>query len=95
MGKFIISVALCASTRQHVTCLCLLEGLLLCAVVPIIIPLFGVRPIFKARTTAFYFFVFFLFFSKWILLLLVRVKHRRTLYRFLLSKIEGEIGQQG
>ena len=27
-------------------------------------------------------------FSKWILLLLVQVKHKRTLYRFLLSKLE-------
>ena len=28
----------------------------------------------------------FLSFSKWILLLLVQVKHKRTLYRFLLQK---------
>ena len=45
----------------HRLCHHLLEGLLLCAVVPIIISLFGVCPIFKARTTAFYFFVFLSF----------------------------------
>ena len=45
----------------HRLCHHFLEGLLLCAVVPIIISLFGVRPIFKAHTTAFYFFVFLSF----------------------------------
>ena len=30
----------------------------------------------------------FFYFSKWILLLLVQVKHKRMLYRFLLSKLE-------
>ena len=32
--------------------------------------------------------VFFYVFSKWINLLLVQVKHKRTLYKFLLSKLE-------
>ena len=34
-------------------------------------------------------FVYFLTFSQWILILLVREKHRKTLYRFLLAKIKG------
>ena len=31
----------------------------------------------------------FFYFSQWILILLVREKHRKTLYRFLLAKIKG------
>ena len=62
-----------------------LEGLFsFCAVVPIFITFFGVRPNFKACTTAFIYFLLFSTFLKWILILLVREKHRKTLYRFLL-----------
>ena len=44
----------------------------------------GVHPSFWARITCFS--LSLLSFSKWILLLLVQVKHKRTLYRFLLQK---------
>ena len=44
-----------------------------------------VHPIFWVRITCF---SFSLSFSKWILFMLVQVKHKRTFYRFLLSKIE-------
>ena len=37
--------------------------------------LFGVCPTFRSRTTA----IILFFFSKWILILLVRGKHRKTL----------------
>ena len=47
--------------------------------------LLGVHPSFWARITCFSLSLF-LSFSKWILLLLVQVKHKRTLYRFLLQK---------
>ena len=71
----------------HRICHHLLEGLFsFCAVVPIFITLFGVHPNFKARTTALYTFYFFFILLKWILILLVREKHRKTLYRFLLNK---------
>ena len=43
-------------------------------------------------------FVYFLTFSiilKWILILLVREKHRKTLYRFLLAKIKDGIRTTG
>ena len=70
----------------HRLCHHLLEGLFsFYAVVPIFIT-FGVRPNFKARTTASLYLVLLFCFSKWILLLLVRIKHRKTLYRFLLFK---------
>ena len=46
--------------------------------------LLGVHPSFWARITCFS--LSLLSFSKWILLLLVQVKHKRTLYRFLLKK---------
>ena len=67
----------------------MLEGLFFsfCAVVPIFIT-FGGVPNFKACTTASLYFYFSIF-SKWALLLLVRVKHRKTLYRFLLMKNKG------
>ena len=46
--------------------------------------LLGVHPSFLARITCFS--LSLLSFSKWILLLLVQVKHKRTLYKFLLQK---------
>ena len=53
--------------------------------------LLRMRPNFKARTSAFIYFLPFIFFFKWILLLLVREKHRKTLYGFLLTKIKDEV----
>ena len=46
--------------------------------------LLGLHPSFRARITGFLFFLSLFSFSMWILLLLVQVKHKRTLYRFLL-----------
>ena len=46
----------------------------------------GVRPNFKTRTTALYTFSILL---SGFFILLVREKHRKTLYRFLLAKIKG------
>ena len=43
-------------------------------------------PEFQGTYHGFFIFGFAFLFSKWILLLLVRVKHRKTLYRFLLLK---------
>ena len=48
------------------------------------ISLLGLHPSFRARITCYLFFLSLFSFSMWILLLLVQVKHKRTLYRFLL-----------
>ena len=45
-------------------------------------------PEFQGTYHGFFIFNFVFLFSKWILLLLVRVKHRKTLYRFYYSKIK-------
>ena len=47
--------------------------------------LFGVCPTFRSRTTAF---IIFFSFLCGFLFLLVREKHRKTLYRFLFRKIK-------
>ena len=49
---------------------------------------FGVHPSFKARIIVLFSLSLSLCFSMWILLLLVQVKHKSKLYRFLLSKLE-------
>ena len=46
--------------------------------------LLGLHPSFRARIMCFLFFLSLFSFSMWSLLLLVQVKHKRTLYRFLL-----------
>ena len=70
----------------HRICHHLLEGLFsFCAVVPIIITLLGVHPNIKHVPRLYILFTFSIF-LKWILILLVREKHRKTLYRFLLNK---------
>ena len=56
-----------------------------CAVVPIFITLLGVQPIFKHVPRLYIPFTFSIF-LKWILISLVREKHRKTFYRFLLNK---------
>ena len=63
-----MSYSLCSlEPAIHRNCHHLLVRLFsVCAVVPIFITLFGVRPNFKTRTTAFYTFYFF-YFSQWIL----------------------------
>ena len=69
--------------------LILLEGSLsFCAVVPIFIYSFRGAPEFQGMYHGFYILFTFYTFPKWILLLLVREKHRKTLYRFLLTKIK-------
>ena len=46
---------------------------------------FGVAPEFQGAYHVLFSLSLSLSFSKWILLLLVQVKHKRTLYRFLLQ----------
>ena len=58
-----------------------------CAVVPILLLFWGVTEFQETYHGSLYF-ISFLFFSLWILILLVREKHRKTLYRFLLIKIK-------
>ena len=57
-----------------------------CAMVPISLLFWGVTE-FQDTYHGSLYFTSFLFFSLWILILLVREKHRKTLYRFLLIKI--------
>ena len=56
-----------------------------CAVIPILLLFWGVTE-FQDTYHGFLYFISFLCFSLWILILLVREKHRKTLYRFLLIK---------
>ena len=55
------------------------------AVVPILLLFWGVTE-FQDTYHGFLYFISFLIFSLWILILLVREKHRKTLYRFLSNK---------
>ena len=73
----------------------LLEGLFsFCAVVPIYITFWG-APKFQDTYHSFVYFLTFSIFLKWILILLVREKHRKTLYRFLLAKIKDGLRTTG
>ena len=47
---------------------------------------FGGAPEFQGTYHGFIYFLLFSIFLKWILTLLVREKHRKTFYRFLLNK---------
>ena len=60
-----------------------------CAVVPIFITLFGGVSEFQDTYHGFLYFLTFLVFLSGFFILLVREKHRKTLYRFLLAKIKG------
>ena len=59
-----------------------------CAVVPIFITFGGVSE-FQDTYHGFLYFLTFLIFLSGFFILLVREKHRKTLYRFLLAKIKG------
>ena len=62
-----------------------------CAVVPIFITFWGV-PEFQDTYHGFLYFLTFLVFLSGFFILLVREKHRKTLYRFLLAKINKRDG---
>ena len=67
----------------------LLEGLFsFCAVVPIFITFWGASD-FQDTYHGFVYFLTFSIFLSGFFILLVREKHRKTLYRFLLAKIKG------
>ena len=59
-----------------------------CAVVPIFITFGGVSE-FQDTSDGFLYFLTFLVFLSGFFILLVREKHRKTLYKFLLAKIKG------
>ena len=52
-------------------------------------------PEFQGMYHGFIYFLTFSIFLKWILILLVREKHRKTLYRFLLAKIKDGVRTTG
>ena len=73
----------------HRLCHHLLERLFsVCAMVPIFITFGGVSK-FQDMYHGFLYFLTFLVFLSGFFILLVREKHRKTLYRFLLAKIKG------
>ena len=73
----------------HRICHHLLEGLFsFCAVVPIFITFWGASE-FQDTYHGFVYFLTFSIFLSGFFKLLVREKHRKTLYRFLLAKIKG------
>ena len=84
----LMSYSLCLlEPAIHRICHHLLEGLFsFCAVVPIFITLFWGCTRFSRHVLRLYILFTFSIFLKWILILLVREKHRKTLYRFLFNK---------
>ena len=91
-----MSYSLCLlETAIHRICHHLLAGLFsFCAVVPIFITFWG-APEFQGTYHSFVYFLTFSIFLKWILILLVQEKHRKTLYRFLLAKIKDGVRTPG
>ena len=84
-----MSYSLCSlEPAIHRICHHLLEGLFsFCAAVPIFITFWGASE-FQDTYHGFVYFLTFSMFLSGFFILLVREKHRKTLYRFLLTKIK-------